>query len=225
MDAHLSPGRLMALLRENSQDAGVQFSWDTALTGWRASSGRVTSLRTSRGELAADEYVLCAGAWSSSVVRDLGLRLPLEAGKGVSLTLPAPKRLPSVCAILSEAHVAVTPMDGALRFGGTMELGGLDESIDPARVRGILKAIPRYMPEFTPADFAGVPPWCGLRPCSPDGLPYLGRFARYANLSAATGHAMMGLSLAPVTGRLMAEVLSDEPPFLDIRRSRPDRFS
>ena len=224
-DAHLSPGRLMALLREKSQHAGAQIAWNTLVTGWRTASGRVTGLRTSHGDLHADEYVLCAGAWSASVVRDLGLRLPLEAGKGVSLTLPTPKRLPRVCAILSEAHVAVTPMDGSLRFGGTMELGGLDESIDPARVRGILKAIPRYMPEFTSADFAGVAPWCGLRPCSPDGLPYLGRFARYANLSAATGHAMMGLSLAPVTGRLLAEVLSDETPFLDIKPLSPDRFS
>jgi D-amino-acid dehydrogenase len=116
-------------------------------------------------------------------------------------------------------------MDGALRFGGTMELAGLDEGIDPARVRGILNAIPRYLPAFSPADFEGIVPWCGLRPCSPDGLPYVGRFGRYSNLSAATGHAMMGLSLAPVTGRLMSEILSGEPPSLDIAALRPDRFS
>jgi D-amino-acid dehydrogenase len=225
LDAHLSPGRLMAVLREKAGEAGVQISWNTSLSGWLTAGPRVTGLRTSRGDLAADEYVLCAGAWSAAVVRELGIRLPLQAGKGYSLTLPRPKRLPRVCAILSEAHVAVTPMEGALRFGGTMELAGLDEGIDPARVRGILKAIPRYLPELTPADFEGVKPWCGLRPCSPDGLPYLGRFGRHANLSAATGHAMMGLSLAPVTGRLMAEVLSDEPPFLDIDALNPDRFS
>jgi D-amino-acid dehydrogenase len=224
LDAHLSPGRLMARLREKAMDAGVQIAWNTPLTGWRTAGGRVTGLETSQGELAADEYVLCAGAWSASVVRGLGLRIPLQAGKGYSLTLAAPRRLPRVCAILSEAHVAVTPMDGALRFGGTMELAGLDEGISPARVRGILKAIPRYLPEFTPADFRGVTPWCGLRPCSPDGLPYLGRFGGYSNLSVATGHAMMGLSLAPVTGRLMAEVLSDEAPFLDIAALSPDRF-
>jgi D-amino-acid dehydrogenase len=106
-----------------------------------------------------------------------------------------------------------------------MELAGLDEGIDPARIRGILKAIPRYLPAFTPADFEGVTPWCGLRPCSPDGLPYVGRFRRFSNLSAATGHAMMGLSLAPITGRLMAEILSDEPPSLDITALGPDRFS
>ena len=205
LDAHLSPGRLMPLLRERSADAGVQVSWDTQVTGWRASGGRVGGVHTNRGELVADEYVLCAGAWSRAVVRALGIRLPLEAGKGYSLTLPHPKRLPRVCAILSEAHVAVTPMDGALRFGGTMELAGLDESIDPSRVRGLLKAIPRYLPEFRAADFAGIVPWCGLRPCSPDGLPYVGRFGRFANLSVATGHAMMGLSLGsrhrPAHGR------------------------
>jgi D-amino-acid dehydrogenase len=225
MDAHLSPRRLMALLRGKTEDAGVKILWNTSLTGWRTEGGRISGLQTSQGPFVADEYVLCAGAWSASVVRGLGVRLPLEAGKGYSLTLARPKRLPRRCAILSEAHVAVTPMDGALRFGGTMELAGLDESIDPVRVRGILKAIPRYLPEFTPADFEGVTPWCGLRPCSPDGLPYVGRFRRYANLSAATGHAMMGLSLAPVTGRLMAEVLSGEEPFLDITALRPDRFS
>jgi D-amino-acid dehydrogenase len=225
MDAHLSPARLMAHLREKSMAAGVRISWNTSLTGWRSTGGRVTGIRTSRGELAAEEYVLCTGAWSTSTVRELGIRLPLQAGKGYSLTLPRPKRLPRVCALLSEAHVAVTPMDGALRFGGTMELAGLVETIDPARIRGIVKAVARYLPEFTPADFEGVTPWCGLRPCSPDGLPYLGRFGRYANLSAATGHAMMGVSLAPVTGRLMAEVLSDEQPFLNISELSPDRFS
>jgi D-amino-acid dehydrogenase len=224
-DAHLSPGRLMPLLREKCRESGVEISWNTSLTGWRVAGGRIASVRTNRGEREADEYVLCTGAWSASVVRELGIRLPLQAGKGYSLTLPRPERLPRVCAILSEAHVAVTPMDGDLRFGGTLELGGLDEGIDPGRVRGILKAIPRYMPEFRAADFQGVTPWCGLRPCSPDGLPYLGRFRGYANLSAATGHAMMGVSLAPVTGRLMAEILSDEPPFLDVAALGPDRFS
>jgi D-amino-acid dehydrogenase len=225
LDAHLSPHRLMLRLRDKAAEAGVRIGWNTSLTGWHTAGDRITGLQTTCGVLGADEYVVCAGAWSASLVRGLGLRIPLQAGKGYSLTLAQPKRLPRVCAILSEAHVAVTPMDGALRFGGTMELTGMDESIDPVRVRGILKAIPRYLPQFTPADFEGVTPWCGLRPCSPDGLPYVGRFAGYANLSAATGHAMMGLSLAPVTGRLMAEVLSDEPPFLDIAALRPDRFS
>jgi D-amino-acid dehydrogenase len=127
--------------------------------------------------------------------------------------------------ILSEARVAVTPMGDALRFGGTMEITGLDLSINPARVRGIVKAVPKYLPDFGPDDFWGVVPWAGLRPCSPDGLPYIGRFGRYANLSIAAGHAMIGLSLAPITGKLMGEVLSGEQTSIPIEQLSPDRYA
>jgi D-amino-acid dehydrogenase len=151
------------------------------------------------------------------------MRLPLQAGKGYSLTLASPPQLPRASAILSEAHVAMTPMDGALRFGGTMELAGLDTSINPARVRGILKAVAAYLPEFPPERFRDIPPWCGLRPVSPDGLPYLGRFVRYPNLWAATGHAMLGVSLGPVSGLLLAQLMAGEPPAIPIDALSPDR--
>ena len=124
----------------------------------------------------------------------------MQAGKGYSLTLPAPRQLPGLCSILSEARVAVTPMGTALRVGGTLGLTGTEAAVDPRRVQGIVKAMPRYFPEFTADDFRDVPVWSGLRPCSPDGLPYVGRCARYANVSVATGHAMMGVSLGPITG-------------------------
>ena len=106
-----------------------------------------------------------------------------------------------------------------------MEITGLDASIDRRRVRGIIKSIPRYFPEFKPENLQGKSVWSGLRPCSPDGLPYLGRFRRFANLSVAAGHAMMGLSLAPITGKLMAELLSGEPPTvgIDLAGPRPVR--
>ena len=116
-------------------------------------------------------------------------------------------------------------MDGALRFGGTMEMAGLNEHINERRVRGIIRAVPKYFPQFTEQDFAGVQPWRGLRPCSPDGLPYVGRTTRYTNLSLATGHAMMGLSLAPITGKLVAEILSGEKPALDVGLLDPDRYA
>jgi D-amino-acid dehydrogenase len=115
-------------------------------------------------------------------------------------------------------------MDGALRFGGTMEIAGLDERIDPARVRSIMDAVPRYYPEFTPADFEGIRPWQGLRPCTPDGLPYVGRTARCSNLLIATGHAMMGVSLGPITGRLIAQLASGERPEIDLALLSPDRY-
>lgn len=218
------PGRFLSGLARLLQEGGAEFAWQTTVQGWRVEVGRVAALRTSRGDLVADEYVLAGGSWSQDLARGLGLKLPIQAGKGYSVTLPHPKQRPSISSILTEARVAVTPMGSSLRFGGTMEISGLDDRINPARVRGILKAIPKYFPELGPADFQDLPVWRGLRPCSPDGLPYVGRFGRFANLSAATGHAMLGLSLGPITGRLMAEVLSDESPSLDIALLSPDRY-
>src|SRR5213078_1578073 len=177
-----------------------------------------------KGEFSADEFVLCCGAWSPVVARDLRLNLPMQAGKGYSLTLSKPRQLPQVCAIFTEARVAATPMGNTLRFGGTMELAGVNEEINPVRVQGIIKSVPKYYPDFTPQDFEGIQPWRGLRPCSPDGLPYVGRTARYSNLCLATGHAMMGLSLGPITGRLIAEILYDETPSIQIGLLNPDRY-
>ena len=213
-DCHLSPERLMASLEQRLEALGVQFLWETPVTGWRRDQRRLAAVKTPIGELEADEFVLSAGMWSAGAARSLGLRLPMEAGKGYSLTLEQPRQLPQICAILAEARVAVTPMDGRLRFGGTMELSGLDERINPRRVAGIVKAVPQYYPGFRTADFDGITPWCGLRPCSPDGLPFLGRTAAAPNLVVATSHAMLGLSLAPATARIVADVIEGERPRL-----------
>jgi D-amino-acid dehydrogenase len=132
--------------------------------------------------------------------------------------------LPQICTILTEARVAVTPMGETLRVGGTMEIAGLNEDINPVRVRGIIDSFCRYYPEFSPGDFADVQPWRGWRPCSPDGLPYVGRTGKFSNLSLATGHAMMGMSLGPITGKLISEILSGEKPALDLTLLSPDRY-
>jgi D-amino-acid dehydrogenase len=223
LDGHLTPGRLMEALRGAAEAAGVRIAWGTTVTGWVPNGRRVVAARTRAGEMEADEHVLAAGAWSTALARDLGLRLPMQAGKGLSLTLPEPRRLPIHCAILSEAYVAVTPMGSALRFAGTMEIAGLDRTVGPARVRGIVRAVREYLPDFTDGDFTDVPVWSGLRPCSPDGLPYIGRAGRYDNLSVATGHAMLGVSLGPITGKLMAEILAGRTPSMDISALSPDR--
>lgn len=227
-DCHLSPQRFVAGLVRDLEGSGARLVWNAAATRWRVEgrrgAERVTALETTAGEFTADEYLLAAGSWSPRTVRGLDLRLPIEAGKGYSVTLPRPRALPRTCAILVEARVAVTPMQGTLRFAGTMELSGLDESIDPARVRAIVEAVPAYYPDFTPADFDGLPPWRGLRPCTPDGMPYVGRVRRYANFSVATGHAMMGLSLAPATGRLVAEMLAGRPTSMPLDAFAPERF-
>ena len=120
--------------------------------------------------------------------------------------------------------MAVTPMGSTLRIGGTMEIAGLNEDINPVRVRGIIKAVPKYYPDFKIEDFDGIQPWRGLRPCSPDGLPYLGRTRRYRNLIVATGHAMMGLSLGPITGQLVSQILGAEKTEIDLSLLSPDRY-
>ena len=224
LDGHLIPDRFLAGLEKRLHELGVRFIWDAPVVGWQRKENTIAAARSGRGEHAADEFVLCGGVWSQNLTRELGLRLPLQAGKGYSLTLPRPRQLPQICAIFSEARVAVTPMAGTLRFGGTMEIAGLNEDINPARVRGIINAVPKYYPDFRPEDFDGIPSWRGLRPCSPDGLPFIGRTTKFANLSIATGHAMMGMSLGPVTGRLLAEILSGETPAWDIRHLSPDRY-
>lgn len=229
-DCRISPARLMGGLQRRLAQAGAQFLWNTEVTKWRVDDNNednrtVRAAKSSDGrEIEADEFVLSAGSWSPRLARALGIKLPMQAGKGYSLTLSRPRQSPQHCAILTEARVAVTPMDGALRFAGTMEIAGLNEDITPARVRGIIDAVPRYYPDLDAADFEGIEPWRGLRPCSPDGLPYLGRTARYSNLVVATGHAMMGVTLGPITGSLAADILSGEKPALDLALLSPDRY-
>ena len=115
-------------------------------------------------------------------------------------------------------------MAGGMRFGGTMEITNPNSTINPRRIAGIVKSATRYFPQFKASDFEGIQPWSGLRPCSPDGLPYLGRSGHYPNLTIATGHAMLGLSLAPATGQIIADLLSGASPEALSPMFRPDRF-
>lgn len=225
MDCHLTPARFIAVLEAELERLGVSFLWQTKVTGLETEAGALKAVRTTSGLVDTHEVVLCGGVWSAQLAEQLGLKIPMQAGKGYSLTLEHPRQLPELCSICTEARLAVTPMGGALRVGGTMELGGINESINPRRVRGIIRAFPRYFPAFEEPDFAEVKPWCGLRPVSPDGMPYIGRTRRWKNLTVATGHAMMGLSLAPATARIVAALISGEKPPVALDLLSPDRFS
>ncbi|HEU0039452.1 MAG TPA: FAD-dependent oxidoreductase, partial [Verrucomicrobiae bacterium] len=199
MDCHLTTDRFMAALQTQLERLGVQFSWESEICDWKTKpANRVRAVKLSSvKEVEADEFVVCGGSWSPELAHKLGLRIPIQAGKGYSLTVPKPRQIPQICSICTEARVAVTPMSGALRVGGTMEFAGLNEDINPVRVRGIINSFCHYFPQFRPEDFSGIQPWRGLRPCSPDGLPFIGRTEKFTNLSLATGHGMMGLSLGP----------------------------
>jgi D-amino-acid dehydrogenase len=225
LDSHLTPQRFHASMTRLVRESGGEILWEAELTSWKRDRGAIRAAVTSRGDVEADEFVVAAGSWSSRVVRPLGVRLPLQPGKGYSLTLPAPRERPRRAVLLQESRVAITPMGSELRVGGTMELGARDGAINPPRIRGILRSLVRHLPAFRAEDFSDCRPWSGLRPCTPDGLPYVGRVARFENLSVASGHAMMGLSMAPITGKLIAETLSGEVPSFDLALLRPDRYA
>jgi D-amino-acid dehydrogenase len=227
-DAHLDPAALMSRLLESVRSRGGEVRRGAPVERLLTRAGRVVGVSGAGLRELADAVVLAAGVWSSRLARGVGLRLPLEAGTGYSLTVPAPASGPRLPAILTEARVAVTPLEGRLRVGGTMELAGLaaDEAAPNARrVRGIVEALRRYLPRLDPAPFEAATPWRGHRPVSPDGLPYLGVPRRLPGLVVATGHAMLGVSLAPVTGRAVAELVAGGTPDLPLEALRPDRYS
>jgi D-amino-acid dehydrogenase len=225
IDAHLTPGRFASALTALLKEMGVRFQWNTTVFGWRTEGGRVAAVQTTAGDLLADEFVLTGGSWSPAMLSGLGLRLPMQPGKGYSLTLPKPRFRFTRSLILTERRVAVTPMGDTLRIGGTMEISGHDDLVQPERVAQIVRAARIYFPEFSDADFTGIKPWFGYRPVSPDGLPYIGRFKSFANLSVAAGHAMMGLSLGPITGRLMSELLDGAATSIPMTQLSPDRYA
>jgi D-amino-acid dehydrogenase len=224
-DCHLDPARFLGDLRAQVRRLGGAIRWGTEVEGFRQSGSKVeAAVLKGGGEISGDEFVICGGAWSPGVGKKLGIHLPMQAGKGYSVTHPDPPALPSVCSLLNEARVAVTPMGGKLRIGGTMEIVGLDESVNRRRLNGILKSIGGYFPELAETDFIGLEVWKGLRPCSPDGMPYIGRARRRENVVVATGHSMLGLSLAPVSGEMVADLITGAAMKYDMALLDPDRY-
>lgn len=224
-DCHLSPGLLMRRLREDAAGRQVDLRWSTPALNWCLANGRPCAVRTPAGEVAGDIFVVSAGLWTRDLLRPLGVDLPLAAGKGYSVTLPRVERPPSLCAILTEARVAVTPMEEGMRFAGTMELGAEDLSTVGRRPKAMVRSIAHYLPDYPAAVLNTLPVWAGLRPCSPDGMPYLGALQGQPNVLVAAGHAMMGVSLAPITGRIIAELAAGVPPAISLERMVPDRFT
>lgn len=225
IDAHLTPAKFCPALTVALKAMGVRFQWDTTIQGWRQEGGRIVAAQTSAGELAADEFVLTGGSWSPGMLGGLDLRLPMQAGKGYSLTKAQPRLRIAKPMILVERRVALTPMGDTLRFGGTMEIAGHNDRMRPERLDQIRAGAMAFLPELTEEDFKDARPWFGYRPVTPDGLPYIGRFRGVANLTAACGHAMLGVTLAPSTGRLVAEVISGRKPSVDLTLLNPDRYA
>jgi D-amino-acid dehydrogenase len=224
-DCHMTPAKFVAGLAAHLEASGVKMLRNTEVKGFDASGNKIKGVKTSNGDLTADEFVLAGGSWSPTIAKELGIKLLVQAGKGYSVTIQRKKSKPLIPLIFTEARVAMTSMGDTFRAAGTMEIAGLDLSITQRRVDAILNSISTYIGGIDKSDFANGETWAGLRPVSPDGLPYLGRFSSYSNLVAATGHAMVGISLAPISGSLVSQIVQGSATSIDLTLLNPDRFS
>jgi D-amino-acid dehydrogenase len=204
-DGHIDPARFVTGLADKARDLGAEVWTKTEVKAFETSNGKVIGIHTARGDVRSRQVVLAAGAWSPEVARALRLRLPIQAGKGYSLTLKNPHSTPRLPLLFGEAGVVANPLGYALRLAGTLELAGMDLSIDAQRLEGVRKSAGMYLPGIAEAKV--IETWAGLRPCTPDGLPILGRPKRLDNLIVAAGHAMLGMSLGPVTGKLVSQLV------------------
>ncbi|MFI5194894.1 MAG: NAD(P)/FAD-dependent oxidoreductase [Chitinophagales bacterium] len=224
-DAHLYPKKLMQQLRQSLQNGGALFMPHHAVTGMQTGKGRIEKVLTRQGDFEGDLVVITGGAWLPFLSRMAGVHIPLMPGKGYSVTQFLPGKKLEIPAILCEAKVAITPMNGYMRYGGTMEIAPVNNRINLNRVKGILDSIPRYFPNLK----VPLPPmediWYGFRPCSPDGLPYLGRSKKWKNLVFSGGHAMSGLSLGPASGKIVADLANEKTIPFPIAVFDPERFS
>ena len=205
-EAHCDPARFVTAVGEAAVVAGTTLMTGTDVLEMRL-SGRSVDLTTTSGMIRADTVVVAAGAWSAGLTRALGCPIPLQGGKGYTVDLPNDERTPVRRPVmLQEARIAVTPLNGRLRLAGTMQFAGLDETIDRRRVASVHRAGTRMLPAWQDATVAKI--WSGLRPCTPDGLPLIGWLRDDMPVALATGHAMLGLTLAPVTGELVADLVT-----------------
>ena len=223
-DAHIIPSDFVHALARKCASMGVQVHTSTKVLGFEKEGRRITGVQTSAGVLRTDELVLAAGSWSPGIARDLRLNLPIQPAKGYSLTYDKPNGSPPLPLLFSEARVFMTPMGSKLRVGGTLELAGMDLSINQRRVDAIARATTRYLPGLNVAALQPPEVWAGLRPATPDGVPLLGRSPAYSNLIIAAGHAMMGMSTGPASGLLVAQIIAGETPFIPTALLDPARY-
>jgi D-amino-acid dehydrogenase len=223
-DAHLNPGALYGFLKKYLAENGVKFLSNTQVTGFEKSATKVSAVLTDHGKIDADTVILCSGSWSGDLAKMLGFSLPMMGGKGYSF-LQENKPEIKLPAILTEQKVAVSPYGEMIRFGGTMEIAGTNQSINMNRVKGIYESINRYYPEFQAKFPEESKIWRGLRPCSPDGLPYIGFAPNCSNVLVNTGHSMMGVSLAPASGKVIAELHQQKDTSMEIAGFEVGRYS
>ena len=223
-DAHLYPNKLMAQLKKYILDNGGFIHTDNAVLSMDIQRGAIRKLKTKENDYGADVFILAGGSWLPELTKMAGMNILLMPGKGYSITDNNPAITLNIPAILCEARVAITPMAGLMRYGGTMEIAPINRHVNIKRVEGILEAVPKYFSNLQPKMPDSKDIWYGFRPCSPDGLPYIGSVKKISNLMIAGGHSMMGLGLGPATGKIISEICNQQKTSVRTDAFDPERF-
>lgn len=221
-DCHLRPDRLLSAWRRSLETRGVTIREQCEVTRFRGNGKTLETIETTTGDVSADAFVVATGAWTPLLNRELKCRIPIQPGKGYSITMPRPQVCPKYPLLLEEHRVAVTPMQTGYRLGSMMEFVGYNTTLNPKRVQVLKEGAAAYLKE--PFCEPIQESWFGWRPMTYDGKPIIDFCPAYQNVMVAAGHNMLGLSMAPATGRLVAEMLSGQPPHLDPKPYRVTRF-
>jgi D-amino-acid dehydrogenase len=223
-DCHFHPGKMMIALKNYLEKNGVQFQLNTTVSGFEKANGKIGTVITDKGNFTADEFIISCGSWLPQVAKMMGIKLLLQAGKGYSYTYPFIEKNIKYPAILVDGRCAITPWGSQLRIGGTMELSGINNIILEKRMQGIYNSAK----DFYPGLKIGFPPvdkiWSGLRPVTPDGLPFIGRHTSIKNVVFAGGHAMLGISMGTGTGKLVTELIQGKKQRFDMGAFGLERF-
>ena len=224
-DAHIQPEKHMGWLKTWLEEQGVIIHYREYVSKVEVNKNKIAALQTRKSKYQADEFVLAAGVHTTGLAKLAGLSVPIISGKGYSIDFPVTEQKLRTPVILTEANVAITPFKDKVRLGSGMEFSGTPGQIRYERVQATLDRTRSAIPLFEPTDVRTLPVWEGMRPLSPDGIPYIGRTAKYSNLSIAAGHAMMGMSLGPVSGKIICDLISGNQTDLCFEATDPDRYN
>ncbi len=223
-DCHFNPGKMMIALKAYLEKKGVQFQLNTTVTGFEKTNNKITAAFTDKGKFDGDEFIIATGSWLPVVAKMVNIKLLLQPGKGYSYTYDHVEKNIKFPAILVDGRCAITPWGHQLRIGGTMELSGINNKVLVKRMQGIYDSAKDFYPglqiDFPPTDKI----WNGLRPVTPDGLPYIGRPSAIPNVIFAGGHAMLGISMGTGTGKLVTEMIQGKPNRFDMNAFGVERF-
>ncbi len=222
-DAHMTPNQFMKGMKTWLKSKGVIFEYNQVVDSFLLDGNCISAVKTQDSVFEADAFVLASGSWTSQLAKSLKLNIPIQGGKGYSMDVHRPTGI-TLPTILVDARAAITPMEGFTRFAGTMEFSGNNCTVRKERVNALANAVKEHYREVEINENEKQNAASGLRPVSPDGLPFIGRTSKYSNLTIAAGHAMMGWSLGPITGKLIADEIDNRSTSINLDPISPDRY-